>query len=441
MKKTTFILSLLFLLSVSLFSQNRTIGFQPDMAENQNFDSAIYHAKEACAEFVHLSFDWNTVDTTYASYDSTGIAMIQLINLYFPYQNMKLELNIPVINTVKREVPADLETVPFDSSIMITRFKMLLDTLFHYMPNVELIALNIGNESDVYWGTDTAAVYRFRTFLDSVQPYAKSLYYNIHGEDLKVGTTICYGGLLDNNMKNIYQQLNAPNDLISLTYYPLLPGFQVASPTVVPAQFGDLVTLYPDTSQPIFFAECGYPSSAGCSSSEELQRQFIWNVFQAWDTYKDNIRWITFFSLTDWPAEMVDTLVQYYGLPSDSGFWHYLASLGLREYPGNGTNKPAYDELRCQASFRNFCNAECVLGIDEAENSKFSIMPNPTENYLNIESRLEEFEYEILNAQGQICIQGQNSKQINVSKLEVGVYFIRIKYDKSRIFRTDFLKL
>ncbi|MBN2729349.1 MAG: T9SS type A sorting domain-containing protein [Bacteroidales bacterium] len=440
MKKTAFTLSLSFLLFVSLFSQTRTIGFQIDMTENDNYDSAVYHAKAACAEYVHFAFDWNMADTANASYDTAGIAFLEVLDFYFPSQNMKLELNIPVINTVKREVPADLENVPFDSSLIITRFKIFLDTLFHYIPNVELIAFNIGNESDGYWDTDTAAVYRFRTFLDSVQPYAKALYYNIHGTELMCGTTLGYNGLVSSEMKNIYQQLNAPHDIVSVTYYPLGLGFQVQSPTVVPNDFAELVSLYPDTSLPIFFAECGYPSSAGCSSSYELQRQFIWNVFQAWDTYEDNIQWITFFSLTDWPAETVDTLVQYYGLPSDTGFWHYLASLGLREYPGNGTNKPAYEELRCQASFRNFCSAECVLGIQYIENNDIRIMPNPAESYLNIEIKQEEFEYEILNTQGQICLKGQNAKQINVSDLESGVYFIRIFTDKDTGQQFEFLK-
>ena len=441
MKKLFIFLSIVLGIYIYSTAQERHIGFQVDMSENQNYDSAIYHAKAACAEYIHFSLDWNILDTNLAMYDSSGVELIKLINMYYPTQNIALELNIPVINTVKREVPIDLESIPFDSALMITRFKMFLDTLFFYMPDVELIALNIGNESDVYWGTDTAAVFEFKIFLDSVQPYAKNLYQNIHGDELKCGSTLCYDALVDNSMKNIYQQFNANNDVISLTYYPLGINFQVLSPNSVPFHFSELINLYPDTSKPILFAECGFPSSSGCSSSEELQRQFIWNVFQAWDTYQENIRWISFFSLTDWSSETVDTLVIYYGLQGHAGFWSFLASLGLRNYPGNGSSKIAYEELRCQASFRNFCAADCILSIHEENSKPIKIFPNPVNSILKVESSFTNFRYSIIDCKGVIYLSGENSNEINIKNLEAGIYIIRIITEENKLHQQEFIKV
>src|ERR1035437_5766769 len=144
--------------------------------------------------------------------------------------------------------------------------------------------------------------------------------------------------------------------------------------------FGQLVSEYPNASQPIYFVECGYPSSASCGSSLALQSQFIQKVFAAWDTYASNIKYITFFKTTDWSQGAVDTLAVYYGLAQDTAFKEYLRTLGLRTYPGNGTNKPAYDTLQCQLDRRGFCATSCAAsGIDESFPNaiEVTLSPNP----------------------------------------------------------------
>ena len=61
-------------------------------------------------------------------------------------RGIPLNLNLQTINTVTREVPADLETVTWDDPLMISRFKAMLDYLFAQIPDLQISELAIGNE-------------------------------------------------------------------------------------------------------------------------------------------------------------------------------------------------------------------------------------------------------------------------------------------------------
>jgi hypothetical protein len=63
---------------------------------------------------------------------------------------------------------------------------------------------------------------------------------------------------------------------------------------------------------------------------------------------------------------------------------------------------------------------------------KFLIFPNPSRSSINISSNFveKEFEVEILNMNGQVLINDKlfgKFNKINISYLERGIYFVRIK--------------
>jgi hypothetical protein len=181
---------------------------------------------------------------------------------------MKAELQIATVNTVAKEVPSDLMSVPFDDPTMISRFKTFLDTLFVHIPNLELSALCLGNEADIFWGTDSAKYLQYKTFMDEVSSYAKQLYHDIHGEDLKIGTTFTFHGLTATETSLLCASVNVDLDIIATTYYPLEPDFTMKDPAAVFDDFNDLVAQYNDPQQPIYFTECGYSSSELCLSQK-----------------------------------------------------------------------------------------------------------------------------------------------------------------------------
>ncbi|NND25048.1 MAG: T9SS type A sorting domain-containing protein [Flavobacteriaceae bacterium] len=79
------------------------------------------------------------------------------------------------------------------------------------------------------------------------------------------------------------------------------------------------------------------------------------------------------------------------------------------------------------------------LGIEDFIINNFKIFPNPTENILNIQSSLQDYDIEIRNIQGQLILNRslvQGSMQLDYSKYASGMYLLNIKSaGKSRTFK------
>lgn len=435
--------SLIILLLLSLFTINtnaqitrgdRVLAWQVDVTENNRLDSAISYAQAACMESIHYAFSWNLMEPTDGTFDQTYLNnSLGISDAYFTALGIKLELNIPTMNTVVKEVPEDLLGVDFDDPVMINRFKIILDTIFSRLPNLELSALNIGNESDVFMGTDAVQYNAYKTFLDSIVPYAKMLYFNIHNDSLKVGTALTHSGLTNTIQAPLCHLLNSDLDIVSTTYYPLNNDFTMKPPSVVNTDFSDLVTEYPDTAQPIYFVECGYSTSAECNSSESLQSDFFMNVFTAWDTYQNNIKYLTIYKTTDWSQSFVEELAIRFGI-TDTIFTEYLRTLGLRTFAGNGVNKTAYETILCELNAREWCSVNCITtGIDEKiEANTFEVYPNPTNGQINISIKTPIVQIDIYNNLGLLSLSTENTS-INISEFPNGIYYLSIQFQTGEI--------
>lgn len=429
--KNTLLLILLHFFILTSYAQlpkgDRVLAWQVDMTQNNNYDSAFAYAQTACMESVHLTFAWSSIEPNVGNFDSDYMnSILDIANVYYPAAGTKVELQIPTMNTNVKVTPTDLIAINFDDPIMINRFKTLLDTLFAHIPNLELSALNIGNESDIYMGTDAIQYSQYKTFLDSIIPYAKQLYFDLHNSNLKVGTTFTYDGLLSTSTTSLCQMVNNGLDIVALTYYPLNSDFTMESPSSVSTDFSNLVDIYSDTLQPIYFAECGYSSSNICNSSDDLQAQFYKNVFSSWDTYYENIKYLTIFKTTDWSQQDVIDLGAFYGI-NDTIFLEFLRTLGVRTWNNNGTNKLAYETILCELDARNWCSINCPIAeITKIENTQnIQIYPNPTSGEVHIITNKTIKEVSIYNSLGEFCYTSQN-KLINIDNLPNGIYYFNI---------------
>ncbi|GAB5465239.1 MAG: hypothetical protein Kapaf2KO_06750 [Candidatus Kapaibacteriales bacterium] len=436
MKSPIFVILLTILVSTAsgLEQNGRILSWQLDLAEDANYDKAFQFGREACMESVHLFTTWTSIEPVAGEYDRTAIeGFLDVINIYYPIWPMKIELQIAPVNTGVKEVPKGLEGLPFSHPDMIQSFRALIDTVFAHITDVKFTALNIGNEGDINFGIDENAYRDFKVFLDSVVPYAKKKYRQLHNEELMVGTTLTHHSLTGDFTSNLCKILNEGLDIVSTTYYPINPDFTMKSPSVVVADFDKLVEKYPDKSQPIYFVECGYSSSEVCNSSEEKQAEFWKNVFESWDKYFENIKLITVFKSTDWSHEEVKTLAEYYGI-DDIIFREYLRTLGVRTWPGSGSNKPAYEAIKCQLESRNWCQVECdIISVENniyVEQPTLVLSPNPSRDQITISAlgKLKnEGVYFIYNAKGELAetiILDQCPKTIDVRHLVKGVYYI-----------------
>ena len=417
----------LFLLA-QLPKGDRVLAYQIDMAENSNYDSAVAYAQAGCMESIHFFFPWSSIQPRIDSFSQSYItSTLASANTYFSILNKTIELQLGPVNTTALEVPEGLENKSFSSGEMIYSFRRLIDTLFTYMPDVKFASLNIGNESDIYFGTRDTSYAEFKIFLDSIIPYAKLKYKQIHNEDLKVGTTLTYKGLLDPQTMAYCAFLNSITDITSLTYYPINDDFTMKDPSVVVSDFDSLVKYYPDTVKPFYFTECGYSSSPVCNSSDLKQAQFFEEVFKGWDKHQDRIKYLTIFKTTDWSQAEVDEFKDYYGISSPT-FLEYLRALGVRTYPSDGENKPAYYQILCELKARGFCNANCLTVDVNHYSSPFELkINNPVEHEIRVNiDHSKEIDFSILNLKGTKVKSGKMKNKFNVSDLSPGSYFLVI---------------
>ncbi len=435
--KQGFTISLIFLVSIGLYSQvpagQREIGIELTFAENNSWDSAFVHGYQACMRNMYFSFDWSALEPAPTQYDSSMLGMVGVLDYYLHAYGVKLQLNLHVINTVKREVPPDLDSVPYDSPLFIQRFTAMFDTVLAYLPH-GLESLIISNESDVALSEDSLEMESFKRFLDTAAAYCRVKYQAVFGKPLAVGTALTWDGLTNPVTASWWQRLNETMDFIAVTYYPVSALAQVRNPSVVPQEWAQLISLYPDTSRPVRFVECGYPSSPVLQSNDSLQAAFIHEVFNAWDQHASRIDYVSFFMLTDWSQSYVDTLAVYYGLPNHLGFKEFLRTLGLRTYPGNGQDKPAYRQLQCEANSRGFCSAPCLVSGVEDEITTVSgawLVANPVTDQLRLTGPVSSGRLVLTDLSGRVIrmweeIPATGQRSLPVAGLPSGTYLLTV---------------
>jgi hypothetical protein len=400
-------------ISVDVSTQPQSTSF--------NYDSCFAIGKKLGMTQTGLFQVWTSVETSPLTYNLT---IFDIANSYYPAQNKVIDLTLAPIATNALEVPSDLTTTAFSSTVMINRFKRLLDSVKAHIPNITLSSLVIGSEHNVYLGSNTVKWNEYTVFYNAVSAYAKTIW-----PGLKVATELTFDGMVNQN--SFAQTLNSSSDYIGVSYYPLNANFTVKPVSTIPVDFATLVGLYP--SKPLCFYQYGYPSSTTCNSSDLQQAQFITQTFTTWDTYAAQIKLIDFTWLHDLSPATVAYYSTYYGI-SDPVFLEYLRTLGLRTWGSTGTDKLALHELQCQAKQRgyNSLNINCTNGINEAklQTNAFQLYPNPVANQLVvlIDER-DLIEVNIYNTLGSEVykskpIKGTKEISIDVSLLSMGLYTV-----------------
>ncbi|MBA2612349.1 MAG: T9SS type A sorting domain-containing protein [Bacteroidetes bacterium] len=398
----------------------------PPQNASFDYDSCFTIGKNLGMTQTGIFQAWADIEIAPMNYSMT---VFNTMNWYYPMHNMAIDLTLAPIATNVLEVPSDLTTTAFSSTVMINRFKRLLDSIKAHIPNVTLSSLVIGSEHDIYFGSNATKWSEYTTFYNAVSVYAKTLW-----PGLKVATELTFDGLTTQN--TFAQTLNTNSDYIGVSYYPLNSNFTVKPVSSIPTDFATLVGLY--SSKPLCFYQYGYPSSTTCNSSNALQKQFITQTFLSWDVYHTNIKMIDFTWLHDLSMAQVNYFSTYYGI-NNPVFLEYIHTLGFRDWNGSGLDKPALNELRCQAKVRGYNNltvANCavtVLDKNKVNNSGVSVFPNPASSLLSIESGPHDFSkifiYDVL---GNKVDEMDFSGHINISHLSNGIYFIQL-YDQLQV--------
>ncbi|MBD3420237.1 MAG: hypothetical protein GF398_08995 [Chitinivibrionales bacterium] len=356
MHRHSYLILLVVLAAASLLAQehkaNRILSIDVNEGQGVDYPTAFSLAQDIGIGEVKQSLDWNYLDTA-NGYD---FSIIDLINYFYPLMGSPVSLIFRPINTNQPTLPPDLSGKPLDDDEVIQRFKILLDSVKAHLDSTEVRAIHVGNEISAYLGTDDAKWNRFTTFYDSARLHIKRIW----GNSMRVGSVGMWGAMTTPGTAGRYQSINHNSDIIAVTYYPLNIDFTVREPVVVANDFQSLLSLYPD--KPIHFVEAGYPSSALCNSSQEKQKQFIIEMFNAWDTHKDRVELIDFTWMHDQDSAIVEQWVVAYGmsgLPNADKFAAYLGSLGMRTR--GGSDKTAFTQLKLEAAARGWGTTEATF--------------------------------------------------------------------------------
>lgn len=305
-----------------------------------DYGAALAAAQGIGVEEVTFALDWATVETAPGVFD---LHNVDLANTYYPAHGVRLAMSIRPAATTYRSLPADLAALPLDDPQVITRFDALLDTIAAHMGDVQLSGIYLGSEHDILFGGDPAEWDRWERFWDAVRPHAKALWPTV-----PIGTELTYAGLTGASA-DLAARSNADADVVAVSYYPLGDGFQVEPPASVAAAFDAIAARYPGRT--VHYNQLGYPSSATTGSSAELQRQFIAEVFRAWDAHASTVAIVNIDWQTDLSPAEVAAFEELYGI-TDPAFGEFLRTLGLRA--NDGTTKPAWAELAARADDRGW---------------------------------------------------------------------------------------
>jgi hypothetical protein len=88
-------------------------------------------------------------------------------------------------------------------------------------------------------------------------------------------------------------------------------------------------------------------------------------------------------------------------------------------------------DASCQSMY-NYCQQGWPTSIEEAESGTIIVYPNPTQDILNIDTRLI-VDIEVHDMMGRLITSKQKTKRIDLTNTPKGIYNLSIIYDKLRI--------
>ncbi len=233
------------------------------------------------------------------------------------------------INTVKRELPRDLEKLAWDDPALITRLQELMDQFVREGAKPPKY-VSLANEADVYFEKNPKELPAFLKFYERAAEVIKRNAW----PDTRVGITVTFDGLMTGRTEIIAKLVQA-SEIAIFTYYPVI-GLK---PLPV-ENIGDHLDLITQAAgeKDIYFQEAGFPSSEGLGSSQARQAKFF-DTFISALRGRDQIKMASLFMLHDFTQEHCDMFTGYYGFAkapkgTKAKFRDFICTLGLKTSDG-----------------------------------------------------------------------------------------------------------
>ena len=294
--------------------------------------SAIYTAIATGATMWTFTPLWSELEPDSGEYQ---VGTLRQSALILNSLGLAVYVNVRVLDTNQRAFPGYLAGVPMGSPRLQARLDALVDTVFASLVGVNLLSVSLGNEVDAYFALNPGE-------LDAWKDLFVRERGRIRGRLPGLPVGCCTISPLENPRAWVGDTLNAYTDLRIYTHYPFLSGsdFTHRAPAGLEADLDAMAAHGPGATL-WALQEIGYSSSPVNGSSEAAQADFV-RRFRAYmkTSNRSSLQFAQWFLYTDFPQDLVDTLLVYYGA-SSPGFAAYLKNLGLRR--SDGTPKEAWN--------------------------------------------------------------------------------------------------
>jgi hypothetical protein len=302
----------------------RRLGIGVTDPKDHDYATAFTEAQRVGLQDNVLSFDWRDLETKPGEF-KPETNFLRIANAWYPPKKVPVHLMIRPIHTNQDARPDHLKGKPFDDRGVIASFNALLDWAFAQCPDLEVPSLSIGSESNLWLGDDEARWKQFGTFLKETAAHARK----IRPRTL-VASEATLAAFTGKNAPRL-KALVACCDVVGCSDYPLNEDGSVKDPSAVRETIKVACAFAGD--KPVYFYQLGYPSGAGCGSSEDKQATFVRELFAAWDAHAKAVPFINVTWMDDIPAAAVEGYTKYYHFDTKA-FRDFLGTLGMRNEGG-----------------------------------------------------------------------------------------------------------
>jgi hypothetical protein len=310
------------------------------------FDARYDEALAAGLSVYVASFSWAAFEPDPAApgvIDEAAVA--HFTHVLDILSGLRMYVLLKTIDTNSLALPGDLLApddprrlrpgLLFDDPAVIERFGRLLDVLIPLLRDRNGAVIAIGNEVDGWLPHHPDQVEPYARFVQAARERVRR-----HAPEIGVVTSVMFGGLAD--APAVVRRMIDVSDAAAFTYYPMAPGdFQFGDPQHVGRDLDAMIAAAGDKT--LLLQEFGYPSGAEptptIGASLDRQREFYTVAIREIAQRRDAIGLASALTLTDWPPDAVDGLVDYYGV-ADPRFAEFLGTLGLLR--ADATPKPAF---------------------------------------------------------------------------------------------------
>jgi hypothetical protein len=288
----------------------------------ENLLAALGIVEHAGIGFLVHNGKWNELEPQPGQYNfeplDFNVATAKRLNIPICY-------TLRIIETVDRAVPGDLKKISWSDPRLEQRLLNMIQAMApHFDGKVRWIL--IGNEIDGYFTRHPNELADYVKLYADVAARLKLL-----SPGIRVSATLMFGGvdLMDGMMRPLTDKF----DFICFTYYPIRGDFTMQDPGLVAHHVDRMRQAAHGRS--LVLQEIGYSSGAKNDSTEELQAQFVENVFHALRANSDFVEAGCFWLLADLKDDFVNNLAQYYGMTNSAVFKSFLQTLGMYDLSGH----------------------------------------------------------------------------------------------------------